>query len=277
MRVSFTKMDGAGNDFVMIRDADASLRASPAWIRRLCDRKRGIGADGVILVRPERGVDFRMVYFNSDGGEAEMCGNGARCASIFAASLGLGRRAGDEVALSFVARPGKMSARVRGSRAAVSMTDARGLEKAVSIAVPGGSETVHLINSGVPHAVIVVSAPAALDGGEIEKRGRAVRYHEKFAPAGVNANFAGLTPDGRVAIRTYERGVEGETLACGTGAVASAVVLAHLGLAGSPVELLALGGDLLTVSFDRTADGATNVVLEGPAAVNFEGWVNLEE
>jgi diaminopimelate epimerase len=277
MRISFTKMNGAGNDFIMIRDADRAVRASREWIRRVCDRRRGIGADGVILVRPEDGVDFRMVYFNSDGGEAEMCGNGARCASLFAASLGMGRRTGDEVALSFVARPGKMEARVRGGRAAVSMTDALGFERGVSIDVPRGKEIVHLVNSGVPHAIIVEKDWDSLGDAQVETRGRAIRYHEKFAPAGVNADFVRVNADGRAAIRTYERGVEAETLACGTGAVASAVVLAHLGLAASPVELVTRGGDVLMVSFKKTADGAADVVLEGPAAVNFEGWVNLDE
>jgi diaminopimelate epimerase len=277
MRISFTKMNGAGNDFVMIRDADRSVHASGDWIRRLCDRKRGVGADGVILVRPEDGVDFRMVYFNSDGGEAEMCGNGARCAALFAASLGLGRRTGDEVALSFVAGPGKLEARVRGGRAAVSMTDARAFERAVPIDVPGGKEIVHLLNSGVPHAIVVEDDWDGLRDAQVEARGRAIRYHEKFAPAGVNADFVRVQADGRVAIRTYERGVEAETLACGTGAVASAVVLGHLGLVGGVVDLVTRGGDVLTVSFTKTADGAKDVVLAGPAAVNFEGWVDLEE
>lgn len=277
MRISFTKMNGAGNDFVMIHDADRSLRASREWIRRLCERRRGVGGDGVILVQPEEGVDFRMIYFNSDGGEAEMCGNGARCAALFAASLGLGRREGDEVGLSFVARPGRMQAKVRGGRAAISMTEASGFEKAVSLAVPGGQEVVHLINSGVPHAVVVENNWDALGDAEVAARGRAIRCHDKFAPAGVNADFVRVESSGVAAIRTYERGVEAETLACGTGAVAASVVLAHLDLLQSPVRLVTLGRDLLTVSFRKTPGGATDVVLEGPAAVNFEGWANFEE
>jgi len=277
MRISFTKMNGAGNDFVMIHDADRSLRASREWIRRLCERRRGVGADGVILVQPEEGVDFRMIYFNSDGGEAEMCGNGARCAALFAASLGLGRREGDEVGLSFVARPGRMQAKVRGGRAAISMTEASGFERAVSLEVPGGEEVVHLINSGVPHAVVVENNWDTLGDAEVAARGRAIRYHGKFAPAGVNADFVRVESGGMAAIRTYERGVEAETLACGTGAVAAAVVLAQLDLLQSPVRLVTLGRELLTVSFRKTPGGATDVVLEGPAAVNFEGWATFEE
>ena len=157
------------------------------------------------------------------------------------------------------------------------LPDALGFERGVSIDVPRGKEIVHLVNSGVPHAIIVEKDWDSLGDAQVETRGRAIRYHEKFAPAGVNADFVRVNADGRAAIRTYERGVEAETLACGTGAVASAVVLAHLGLAAIPVELVTRGGDVLRVSFKKTADGAADVVLEGPAAVNFEGWVNLDE
>jgi diaminopimelate epimerase len=242
----------------------------------VCDRRRGVGADGVIIVRPEDGVDFRMVYFNSDGGEAEMCGNGARCASVFAASLGLGKRRGEVAEIAFVARPGRMRATVRGARAAVSMTEARGFERGVSLDVPGRKETVHLVNSGVPHAVVIEDDWERLGDAEVFARGSAIRYHEKFAPAGVNANFVRVTGDGRAELRTYERGVEGETLACGTGSIASAVVLAQLGLAGERVDLVTRGGDVLTVSFAKTPGGAKDVVLEGPAEVNFEGWTTLD-
>ncbi len=245
MRISFTKMNGAGNDFVMIRDADRAVRASREWIRRVCDRRRGIGADGVILVEPEDGVDFRMVYFNSDGGEAEMCGNGARCASLFAASLGMGRRTGDEVALSFVARPGKDGG--DGSRGkGGGIDDGRprvregGFDRCS--AREGDRASGQLGSASRGHRRERLGTRWATR--RWTKRGRAIRYHEKFAPAGVNADFVRVDADGRCAIRTYERGVEAETLACGTGAVASAVVLSHLGLAESPVELVTRGGDV---------------------------------
>jgi diaminopimelate epimerase len=277
MRIGFTKMNGAGNDFVMIHNRERTVRENREVVRALCDRRRGIGADGVILIEPEDGVDFRMVYYNSDGGEAEMCGNGARCASLFAASLGMGRREGDKIRLSFAARPGRMEATVRGGRAAVSLTDAVGFERSVTLAVPGGSEIVHLINTGVPHAVAVEDTCERLRSADIAARGRAIRYHEKFAPAGINADFVAVGEDGRLAIRTYERGVEEETLACGTGAVAAAVVLSHLGRVESPVDLVTLGKEVLTVSFEPTPKGAAHVVLEGPAAVNFEGTVDIPD
>jgi diaminopimelate epimerase len=275
VRISFVKMNGAGNDFIMIDNRERSLPKSAAWVRELCDRRRGIGADGVILIEPEPGADFRMAYFNSDGGEAEMCGNGARCASLFASRLGLGHRDGESVRLAFAARAGRMEAVVRGATAAISLTDAKGFERAVSLPIPGRTEIVHLIDTGVPHAVCVVEKNAKLTNREVAERGRAIRYHEKLAPAGANVDFVWVGDDGKAIIRTYERGVEAETLACGTGSVASAVVLSHLGLARSPVELLTLGGDVLTVSFAITPRGATNVVLEGPTAVNFEGNVDV--
>lgn len=206
-----------------------------------------------------------------------MCGNGARCASLFARWLGLGRDEGDRVRLSFVARPGPMEAIVRGGRAAISMTEAKGFEKAVSLSCPDGAEIVHLINTGVPHAVCVVDDSGTLTDRDVVRRGRAIRYHEKFAPAGVNADFVWMGEDGGVSIRTYERGVEAETLACGTGSIAGAVVLSHLGLVESPVDLATHGGEVLTVSFRKTPRGAGDVVLEGPAVVNFEGSVDVQD
>lgn len=275
MKISFRKMNGAGNDFVMIDNRDALLRPDPVTIRELCDRRRGIGADGLILIEKSGAADFRMHYYNSDGGEAQMCGNGARCAAVFARDLGLGVRSGDEVRVRFITGAGPLGAVVRGERAAVSMTDATGYEEGVSLEAGGGREVVHLVDTGVPHAVSVEEDWERFDDESVRERGRRIRFHEKFAPAGVNADFVFLLGDGTVRIRTYERGVEAETLACGTGAAAAAVVLARLGLVEPPVRLATRGGEVLGVSFSVTSDGAENVVLDGPASVNFEGVVEV--
>ncbi|UCG51417.1 MAG: diaminopimelate epimerase [Candidatus Latescibacterota bacterium] len=275
MKIRFTKMNGAGNDFVMIDNRDGEIQLSERSIRFLCDRKRGVGGDGVITIEQDPDLDFRMRYFNRDGGEAEMCGNGARCAAVFASSLGIGKVADNRTYLRFGTRPGNLEAVVRGSRVAVSMTDATSFEEAVSVPVAQGEEIVHLINTGVPHAVSVEDDWNRLTDEGVLTRGKSIRSHDRFSPAGVNANFVAVRQDGRVVIRTYERGVETETLACGTGAVAGAVVLAHLGLAVSPVRLVTHGEEELEVSFVATPNGATEVVLEGPAAVNFEGSVEL--
>jgi diaminopimelate epimerase len=275
MRVRFQKMNGAGNDFVMIDNREGRLKPDGNTVRALCDRKRGIGGDGMILIEKDESADFRMRYFNSDGGEAPMCGNGARCAAVFAREIGLGERAGDELRLTFTTGAGPLRAVVRGDRVRISMTDAVKYEGPLSLRVPGGQEIVHVIDTGVPHAVCVEEDWSRLGDADVVERGRRIRCHERFAPEGVNVDFVHIRGDGRAGIRTYERGVENETLACGTGAVAAAVVLARLALAGPPVDLLTQGGDLLRVSFSPTADGAGNVLLEGPATVNFEGMVEL--
>lgn len=275
MKIPFDKMNGAGNDFVMIDNRDGRFRFSAEAIQGICERRRGVGADGVILIESAPEVDFRMRYYNADGGEAEMCGNGARCAARFAGKLGLGARSDDGVHMSFVASPGRMEAHIDGERVAISMTDATSFEQGICLEVAQGEEIVHFINTGVPHAVVVTGDAAAMDDEEVVRRGRAIRTHGRFAPDGANANFVTVGSDGTVNIRTYERGVEDETLACGTGAVAASVVLAHLGKTDTPVRLLTHGGEALAVSFVRESSGASRVVLEGPAELNFEGVVEL--
>jgi diaminopimelate epimerase len=276
--IRFDKMNGAGNDFIMIDNQSGELRLSGGQIRWLCDRRRGVGADGVILVESEAGSDFRMRYYNADGGEAEMCGNGARCVALFARSLGLGTSKNGGHTLRFMTQPGPMAARVaEAGRAAVKMTDATALEIDISLDVAHGHEKVHFINTGVPHAVVVVDAVGDLPDEDIVTRGRAIRLHERFAPGGCNANFATVGSDRAVRVRTFERGVEAETLACGTGSVATAVVLTHLGMTRSPVHLITQGGETLTVTFERTDTGARGVVLDGPAVLNFRGSVHLPD
>ncbi|MDH3217459.1 MAG: diaminopimelate epimerase, partial [Candidatus Krumholzibacteria bacterium] len=256
MVIQFEKMNGAGNDFIMIDNQQGTIRLVPEWIRKLCDRRRGIGADGLILIEPENGADFRMRYYNSDGGEAEMCGNGARCAALFAKKLGLGRQDDDRVSLRFAAQPGLFDAKVESNRVSIRMTDATLFEQSVSLPVAGGTEIVHVINTGVPHAVVVESDVDSMSDREIVERGRLIRSHTRFAPQGANANFVSLRNDCTVTIRTYERGVEGETLACGTGAVAGALVAAHLHALHSPVSLITRGGEELKVSFTLEPNGA---------------------
>jgi diaminopimelate epimerase len=259
----------------MIDNRDGGCRLSPAQIRSLCDRKRGIGADGVILIDDDSALDFRMRYYNSDGGEVEMCGNGARCAALFAVRLALGATREGKTRLRFATQPGPMRAEVEGYRVAVAMTDATSFAKSISLSVAGGMEMVHVINTGVPHAVVLEDGVSGMADEVLEARGRAIRQHPRFAPEGVNANFVSMTADGTVTLRTFERGVEAETLACGTGAVAAAVVLCRLGHVTSPVGLMTRGGERLNVSFQIEPTGASDVVLEGPAEFNFEGRIDL--
>jgi diaminopimelate epimerase len=275
MDISFVKMHGAGNDFVVMDNRGGGIHLNEARIREMCDRRRGVGADGVILIEEADEADFRMRYYNSDGGEAEMCGNGARCAAFHATRMGLGEDRSGTVCVRFVAGPGLMEGHVDGSQVAISMTDATSFKKDICLPVAEGEEIVHFIDTGVPHAVVVEKDVRALGDRDVAGRGQVIRTHSTFAPDGANVDFVTPLDDGSIAVRTYERGVEAETEACGTGAVAAAVVLAKLGKARSPVTLVTRGGETLGVSLKEETWGASGIVLTGPVAVTFEGIVRL--
>ncbi|XHR30262.1 MAG: diaminopimelate epimerase [Chthoniobacteraceae bacterium] len=270
MILHFTKMNGAGNDFVMVDNRRDEIHLSRETIARLCDRHRGVGADGLIAVEPARsGADFRMRYYNADGGEVEMCGNGARCFTRFA-----GRLAGRTDRIRFETEAGIISAELLGENVRLSMSDPKDLALRESLTLPGGATlSVHSVNTGVPHAVVVVED---LKTVPVQEYGSGLRYHEHFAPKGTNANFILPVDAQTLEIRTYERGVEGETLACGTGVTASALIFHELTGAKSPVAVKVLGGDTLSVGFEEEGRGAfRNVTLTGPADFVFEGKVEV--
>lgn len=266
--LNFTKMNGAGNDFVLLDNRDGQLRLDPQTIERLCDRHRGVGADGVLVVEPAaNGADFRMRYYNRDGGEAEMCGNGARCFARFAS-----RVAGVRESVSFETPAGVIRAKFIGDLVQLAMSDPVGLRLNDVIAAAGHDLTVHSVNTGVPHAVVFVEDLHAVD---VQQLGSAVRYHAHFAPKGTNVNFAKSLDAQTIAIRTYERGVEAETLACGTGVVASALIYHELTGAPQPVGVNVRGGDLLQVGFEKTPGGYRQVTLTGPADFVFDGKIDV--
>src|SRR6059058_134289 len=210
--VRFTKMDGAGNDFVLIDNRGGGVHLNRSQIVLLCDRHRGIGADGVLLLeKASNHVDFRMRYFNADGGEAEMCGNGARCFARFANKV-----AGAEGKISFETPAGVISAELAGDLVTLQMTEPTDLRLSVPLQIGAEQKIVHFINSGVPHVVVPVTQ---VDGADVSRDGSAIRHHEMFSPKGANVNFIEKRGAKQVALRTYERGVENETLACGTGVV----------------------------------------------------------
>lgn len=267
--MQFTKMNGAGNDFVVVDNRDGSLALSLEAIERLCDRHRGVGADGLLAVEPaQSGADFRMRYYNADGGEAEMCGNGARCFARFAARC-IG---GAPEKISFETPAGLIRATFSGELVTINMSDPHGLRELGDIDIAGlGTCQVHFLNTGVPHAVVFVADVEALD---VAVSGASLRRHPAFAPKGANANFAQVLAPGHLVLRTFERGVEGETLACGTGVCATAL-LHHLATgAPSPVSVRVRGGDTLEVGFEH-GDGFRNVTLKGPADFVFDGEIVL--
>ncbi len=266
--LSFTKMNGAGNDFVVLDNRDGSRALDREKIARLCDRHRGVGGDGLLAVEEaQNGADFRMRYYNADGGEAEMCGNGARCFARFAARL-----SGAAERVSFETIAGVISATLLGERVQLAMSEPKDLALGAQLTAAGQAITVHVVNTGVPHAIVPVEDLAAV---EVAKLGAAIRRHEHFAPKGTNANFIQTLDAQTLAIRTYERGVEGETLACGTGVVASALIHHLLTGTASPISVRVRGGDVLEVGFRRDGETFRDVTLTGPADFVFEGTVAI--
>jgi len=270
MALGFTKMNGAGNDFVLIDNREQKINLSRDQIVRLCNRHRGIGADGVILLIPcvSGKAQWAWHFFNSDGSTGEMCGNGARCFARFVQRL-----TGTNGDLSFETEAGVINARFHGSRVTVNLTEPHGLRLDEQLPLKAGPQTVHSINTGVPHAVLFV--PDA-DQAMVREVGPEVRRHPHFAPRGTNVNFVQVLGPGRIRVRTFERGVEGETLACGTGVTASALIASRVHQFNSPVSVQVQGGDTLEVSFLEQNGNFTNVCLTGPADFVFDGKIELK-
>jgi diaminopimelate epimerase len=279
--VPFMKMSGSGNDFVVIDNRTGRLEESaiPAFARAICRRRLSIGADGVVLIeRPDPGldVDFRFHYVNADGTRGEMCGNGAMCGARFAVVQGIAR---DEC--RFQTDSGIVNATVARDPAdpavTIVMSDPGTPTHGIDLDIEGIHATYSSILVGVPHAVTFVDDPDQFLGPfadpAFNRYGRAVRLHEAFAPAGTNVNITGVRDAHTIRMRTYERGVEDETLACGTGAIATAIIATSLGLVTPPVAIIVSSGRVLTVDFTQADGRATNVTLGGNACVVARGSI----
>ena len=268
--VRFWKLEGAGNDFLGLDGRAGGFKLKRQQIADLCDRRRGVGADGVLVVeKPKvRGADFRMRYYNSDGGEAEMCGNGARCFALLARAVS-GRK-GNELRVQTQA--GLLTLRMSGQEVQVSMTEPTKLRLGRKLVVAGRKLAVDFLNTGVPHAVLFVRSVRSID---VAKQGRAIRYHSAFAPSGTNVNFVEIGRGNRIHVRTYERGVEGETLACGTGVVASSILSNLRRGLRSPILVTTRGGDHLRVGFSMVNGQARKVTLQGPARIVYTGVIHV--
>jgi diaminopimelate epimerase len=269
MVLDFTKMNGAGNDFVLVDNRTRKVKLSREQVVRLCDRHRGVGADGILLLVPSRTgkADWAWEFFNSDGSTGEMCGNGARCFARFVQKLTRLKRG-----FSFETEAGVITASFQGERVTVSLTLPRDLRLNQSVSLSVGAETIHSINTGVPHAVLFV---ADADRAMVQQLGPEIRRHPHFGPKGTNVNFVQRLGPNRIRVRTFERGVEGETLACGTGVTASALVAARLHGFTSPVTVRVHGGDELEVSFRDEGGQFADVRLSGPAEFVFEGRIEI--
>ena len=268
--VRFWKLEGAGNDFLGLDGRAGGFKLKRQQIADLCDRRRGVGADGVLVVeKPKvRGADFRMRYYNSDGGEAEMCGNGARCFALLARAVS-GRKGN---VLRIQTQAGLVTLQIRGQEVQVSMTEPTKLRLGRKLVVSGRKLAVDFLNTGVPHAVLFVRSVRSID---VAKQGRAIRYHSAFAPSGTNVNFVEIGRGNRIHVRTYERGVEGETLACGTGVVASSILSNLRRGLRSPILVTTRGGDHLRVGFSMVNGQARKVTLQGPARIVYTGVIHV--
>lgn len=269
MLLEFTKMNGAGNDFVLLDNREGRVEITPALVERVCDRHVGVGADGLIgLISCASGkADWAWQFFNSDGSSADMCGNGARCFARYVQRL-----TGASDRLTFETAAGIIGARLEGNLATVDLTQPVDLHLNKALELSSSVEQVHSFNTGVPHAMIFV---ADADQAMVSSLGREIRHHTHFAPSGTNVNFVQLMEPDLIRVRTYERGVEGETLACGTGVTASALIAAQLHGMESPVRVRVQGGDQLEVSFEQRGAVFSNVRLKGPADFVFDGTIEI--
>jgi len=267
--LEFTKMNGAGNDFVLIDDRAQKLKLTRAQIIGLCDRHRGVGADGVIILVPcaSGKADWAWQFYNSDGSTGEMCGNGARCFARFVQRLtGLARD------FTFETEAGIITAKFQGERVTVSLTQPKDLRLNEQVPLRSGPQTIHSLNTGVPHAILFV---LDADKAMVLELGPEIRRHPRFGPRGTNVNFVQVLRPSHIRVRTFERGVEGETLACGTGVTASALVSSRVHNFNSPVKVHVQGGDQLEVSFQQANGAFTDVRLSGPAEFAFDGRTEL--
>ncbi len=257
-------MHGASNDFLVVDDRALTFPCGDSkWLAAAMARRTGVGSEGVLLIQPSKAADFRMRFFNPDGGEVDMCGNGARCIARLAHEIGAAPGT-----MSIETPAGIVRAEARGDLVQLFMTEPKDWLFRKTIKVEGQAFEYDFVNSGVPHAVILADDLASTD---VQTLGRAIRNHADFAPKGTNANFIEITGPDSLRVRTYERGVEAETLACGTGMVACGLIAGKVGWVTPPVKITCASGDVLEVNYSPTADGATNVTLLGPALHVFRG------
>ena len=272
MKIEFYKVTGAGNDFVVIdnRKKRISDKNLTEFVTKVCERRLSVGADGVLLIEESKKTDFVMRIINPDGSEAEMCGNGARCIAKVAYETGIASST-----MSFKTKAGIIEAQIVSDGVRLKMSDPFDLVLNYELEVDNKLLTVSSLNTGVPHVVMLLPDLEKIDVVSI---GRALRYHERYEPAGTNVNFVKYHKDGYIDVRTYERGVEDETLACGTGMTASAIIAGIQKKIKPPVEVYPRSGDQLFVDFRIAGKSAiTDVYLTGPADIVYKGELYLEK
>jgi diaminopimelate epimerase len=266
MKITFSKLSGAGNDFIVIDNRMLSIHLTPLQINKLCTRRTGVGADGLILIEPSANYSFSMKYHNADGFPGSMCGNGGRCAVYFASTIGIPAASGN--AYTFEANGNRYDAWVIGPES-VKLKMLAPQEFRDNLDIEG--EQCFAVNTGSPHTIIYTPN---LDAIKVNEKGSAIRHRTDFFPEGTNVNFIEITSPHALALRTFERGVEEETLACGTGAVAAALMSLRLGkISSTTVQVKVKSGDTLEVQF---SDNMNDVFLTGPAKIIYEGNFTID-
>ncbi len=264
-KIEFVKMNGSGNDFIVINNINKYFSSDEfrKYVPLICRRKFSVGADGVIILEPSSTCDFKWRFFNSDGSEAEMCGNGSRCAAKFAYLEGIA-----EKNLKFETLAGVIEAEVKEKTVKVLMTKPFDLKLDYEIFIEDKKYYISSINTGVPHVVKFVKE---LENYDVKRMGSLIRYHELFQPNGTNVNFVSVDNRNTIKIRTYERGVEDETLACGTGSVAAALIAYKKGFVENPIYVKNMGGETLIIDFIEKEGNFEKVYLEGDANLVYKG------
>ncbi len=261
LKINFTKMMASGNDFVVIDNCQkgARLQGYQSLARSICNRKYGIGADGLLVLEKSRVADIRMRIFNPDGSEAQMCGNGARCVALYVKSK-----------IKIETKAGVIESEIKKDNVKIKLTEPKQIKLDIPIKLNYRKLKVNFINTGVPHTVVFVEG---LEKIEVLGLGRQLRYHQKFSPQGTNVDFVEVLSDKAIKIRTYERGVEEETLACGTGAVAAALLTSlKINLfRQNKINVQTRSGEILRVYFRKINKKFTDVWLEGKARIVYKG------
>lgn len=259
----FAKAVATGNDFVIIDNRSAAVKGLPALAGRVCDRKRAVGADGLLVLEKSIQADFKMRIFNPDGSEAEMCGNGSRCVALYAVRKGIAKPM-----MTIDTAAGILNGVVSGETVKVRLPDPRDIKWNLCLMIHRCPYKLSFVNTGVPH---VVHFTDDLEKIDVKNLGSHIRNHGEFAPEGANADFVKIVGRNRIRIRTYERGVEDETLACGTGAVAGAIISAEAENMTSPITVETRGGERLRIYFQMSDGIFRDVYLEGRAKIVYEG------
>lgn len=273
MKVDFTKMSGAGNDFVVVDNRSKRIKDGRKAARILCDRRWGVGADGLLLLEKGKKGSYKMMYYNADGSYGGMCGNGGRCIASYAVLNKIAAKRHRFEALDHI-----YDAVVSQKEVVLSMKDPKDVQLGDEVSLKGRRLLVNSVDTGAPHVVVPVAnlgGSLRLPDVDVVNLGREIRLNGKFSPAGTNVNFVERLGGNSIKIRTYERGVEDETLACGTGSIASAIVAMDLWKLKSPITVIPQSGIPLRVEFEMLGSSAVNVQLAGPATVVFTGTVEL--